>query len=110
MAEKVSELGLDGVDLTQKEGYGTDNMNANDETSVQLYLIHRLRELMPDKLISYTFPGDTTSVNFPFRDVAQYGHKYLNTITVFRANVNTITQMIDEFKAPASKVFGESII
>ena len=32
----MSLLGLDGIDLTQNQGYGTDNMNANDESSIQV--------------------------------------------------------------------------
>ena len=37
LKEAIELLGLDGVDLTQKQGYGTANMNANDETSIQVF-------------------------------------------------------------------------
>ena len=32
----VNLLGVDGIDLTQKQGYGTANLNANDESSIQV--------------------------------------------------------------------------
>jgi hypothetical protein len=34
--EAVTLLGVDGVDLVQNEGYGTSNMAANDEPSIQV--------------------------------------------------------------------------
>ncbi len=37
LKEAVELLGLDGVDLVQRQGYGTANMNANDETSIQVF-------------------------------------------------------------------------
>ena len=37
LKEAVELLGLDGVDLVQKQGYGTANMNANDESSIQVF-------------------------------------------------------------------------
>ena len=36
LAEAVELLGVDGIDLVQQQGYGTDNMVANDESSIQV--------------------------------------------------------------------------
>ena len=84
IVDHVNELGVDGIDLVQNQGYGTDNMNADDLSSIHLYLLSKLRQLMPTKLLSYTFPaqGYDFYIDFPFRDVIQYGHQYLNTINV----------------------------
>ena len=50
-------------------------MNANDEGSLQLNFIYYLRKAMPNKIITYTFPGDgepyNQGLNFPFRDVVR---------------------------------------
>ena len=60
----------------QKQGYGWNNMAADDLSSIQLYYLQQLRQKMPNKIISYTFPAanyrksDTVrTINFPFRDV-----------------------------------------
>ncbi|CAM6055224.1 unnamed protein product, partial [Sphagnum tenellum] len=78
----LASFGLDGVDLDQEEGCGSVNLNCNDQSSQHLYVISELRKKLPDKIISYTFPS---SLDFPFRDVAQYGHQFLDTISVYRA-------------------------
>ena len=116
IVQAVEELGLDGIDLVQEQGYGTQNMAANDETSMQLYFIQQLRQKMPNKIISYTFPAanykannkegysDNSTINFPFRDVATHGHQYLNTINVFRADLTTINELMYELQVPKSKV------
>ena len=94
----------------QQEGFGYDNMNAQDQSSLHLYVVHEFRKRMPTKLLTYTFPGDSTQLNFPFRDVLEYGHEYLNTINVFRATANTIEEMVTQFGVPKSKiVFGMAI-
>ena len=36
LVESVKMLGVDGIDLTQSEGTGTANMNANDLSSIQV--------------------------------------------------------------------------
>ena len=59
----------------QQEGFGYDNMNAQDQSSMHLYVVHEFRKRMPTKLLTYTFPGDSTQLNFPFRDVLEYGHE-----------------------------------
>ena len=87
MAIQVAELGADGVDLTQNEGFGDQNMGANDQTSIQLLFLHHLREALPaDKIITYTFPGSSTQysqeINFPFRDVLRYGQNYVDAFNV----------------------------
>ena len=104
VSNTVKELNLDGVDLVQEHGYGYDNMDSNGETSFQLLLLQYLREVMPDKIITYTFPGDTEKINFPFREIAQYGHRYLDAINVFRASQSAMDQLVTEFEVPKSKV------
>ena len=39
LVESVKILGVDGIDLTQSEGTGTANMNANDLSSVQVITV-----------------------------------------------------------------------
>ena len=39
LAEAVELLGVDGIDLVQQQGYGTDNMVANDESSIQVLVL-----------------------------------------------------------------------
>ena len=87
VAIQVAELGADGVDLTQNEGFGDQNMGANDQTSIQLLFLHHLREALPaDKIITYTFPCSSTrynqEINFPFRDVLRYGQNYVDAFNV----------------------------
>ena len=102
MVTAVNTLGVDGIDLAQKQGYGTINMNANDESSIQLYMASLLRSRLPNHLISYTFPG--YEVDFPFRDVLQYGHQYFDTITLFRANDNAVDIFVNSLGVPMAKV------
>jgi hypothetical protein len=35
--DAIELLGVDGIDLVQNEGYGTANLNANDESSIQVF-------------------------------------------------------------------------
>ena len=67
-------------------------MNADDETSIQLMFLHHLRESLPaDKIITYTFPVDMNSINFPYRDILRYGQDYVdvfNVSTVIRDSLN----------------------
>ena len=104
MVNTINDLGLDGIDLVQEQGYGTENMNADNLSSIQLYFLKYLRDLMPTKLISYTFPGYNRLIDFPFRDVVQYGQKYLNTINVFRGKMETVEELVVEYGVPKSKV------
>ena len=39
IVDHVNELGVDGIDLVQNQGYGTDNMNADDLSKFQHSLI-----------------------------------------------------------------------
>ena len=95
---------MDGIDFVQQEGYGSDNMNADNLSSIQLYFLKYLRSQLPTKLISYTFPGYNALVDFPFQDVVQYGHQYLNTINVFRGQVDTMETLNSDFGVPKSKL------
>merc|ERR1712223_1084803 len=79
----VDILGVDGVDLVQKNGCGTRNFRCDDATSKQLYILETLKREMPDKIISYTFPSGRYGINYPFLDILRYGHQYLDTINLF---------------------------
>ena len=90
MTSFVYFLGVDGLDLVQREGCGTKNLQCGDQLAVrlifssidnennqslQLLQIHlnildRLRRNMPDFIIGYTFPiGSKALINNPFKDV-----------------------------------------
>ena len=99
----MEKLNLDGVDLVQKEGCG-NTFVCGDLTSIQLNLLKQLRQNMPNKIISYTFPVDGNNIDFPYRDVVQWGQEYLNTITVYRANEEVINDLMFEMGVPRSKV------
>lgn len=49
----VDLLDVDGVDLVQNEGCGTTNFICQDQTSIHLALLEKLRLEMPDKIIGY---------------------------------------------------------
>ena len=105
IARTVEKLNLDGVDLVQKEGCGSTFV-CGDLTSIQLNLLKQLRQNMPNKIISYTFPVDGNNIDFPYRDIVQWGQEYLNTITVYRANEEVINDLMFEMGVPRSKVCG----
>ena len=106
MAKTVEELGADGIDLVQEEGCGTDNMSCGDQSSLQLFFLGELKRLMPNKTLTYTFPGDSGLINFPFRDVVQYGQQFVDTFNVYRARIPSpiVDQMEQEFHVPRSKI------
>ena len=81
-------------------------VNENYEI-LQLYIAKKLREQLSDKVISYTFPGN--SVTFPFRDVLEYGHKYFDSISVYRANDESI-RGFEALGVPRNKVMKPLII
>ena len=108
IARTVKKLNLDGVDLVQKEGCGSTFV-CGDLTSIQLNLLKQLRQNMPNKIISYTFPVDGNYIDFPYRDIVQWGQEYLNTITVYRANEEVINDLMFEMGVPRSKVSGVQI-
>ena len=68
---------------------------------VQLLVAQLLRERLPDHIMSYTFPAEF--INFPFRDVVQYGHQYFDTISAFRANEEAM-QGLEQLGVPRNKV------
>ena len=81
---------------------------------MQLLFLKTLRRLIPDKTITYTFPGDNyfgdsypwIGINYPFLDVIEYGNQYIDTFNVFRTNYpsESINQMEEEFGIPKSKI------
>ena len=54
--------------MVQKEGCG-NTFVCGDLTSIQLNLLKQLRQNMPNKIISYTFPVDGNNIDFPYRDI-----------------------------------------
>ena len=100
----MEELDLDGVDLNQKEGCGSDWYCFTAIASLQLDMLEQLRKYMPNKIISYTYPGYTDEVGIPYREVLKYGHQYLNTINVYRAIDANIHDLNLELGVPRSKV------
>jgi len=61
----------------------------------------RLRQALPGKFIGYTFPEEAEAS--PFREVVTYGHQYLDTITVFRANQNNVA-VLEARGVPKNKI------
>ena len=55
LVESVKILGVDGIDLTQSEGTGTTNMNANDLSSVQVITVTSFSEFFMELLHSFFF-------------------------------------------------------
>ena len=106
MQRYVQELGVDGIDLVQEQGFGDDNMVTADLTSVQLYYLEYMRKLMPNLTITYTFPADnykysySRRINFPFRDILKYGGQYIDYFHAYRATYEAIEEMTDELGVP----------
>jgi hypothetical protein len=64
-----------------------------------------LREALPDKIISYTFPGLVP----PFREVVYYAHELLDTLAYYSPAVNAFNidnaiQAIEDFGVPRNKI------
>jgi len=109
VADQVVEFGLDGVDLTQNQGFGDENMVSGEQTSLQLLFLHHLREKLPaDKIITYTFPGDSQygnqDINFPYRDILRYGQNYVDVFNVYRATYKSMREMMEDFEIDPSKI------
>ena len=64
MVDSTKRLNVDGVDLVQNDGCGDNNFRCNDQTSIQLYVVEKLRRKLPDKIISYTFPAGQVCLTF----------------------------------------------
>ena len=92
MIDSVLELGVDGIDLVQNEGCGSSNLACQDQSSIHLYMIERLRRELPEKIISYTFPTGNYELNFPFIDVVKYGQKHLDAINFFGTSFNYLEE------------------
>ena len=108
--ERVRALGVDGVDLVQTEGCGKKNFHCDDQTSIHLYVLDRLRaKLPPGKLLSYTFPVSDfgSSLDFPYADVVKYGLRNLDSISLLGTlpwSSNKTIQSLLQQGVPASKV------
>ena len=110
ISARVRALGVDGVDLVQIEGCGRKNLNCDDQTSIHLHVIARLREELPKgMLLSYTFPVSDfgTSLDFPYLDVVNYGLGYLDSISLMGSapySSNKTIQSLLQRGVPPSKV------
>ena len=110
ISARVRALGVDGVDLVQIEGCGRRNLNCDDQSSIHLYVLARLREELPKgMLLSYTFPvSDFGSLlDFPYVDVVNYGLRYLDSISLMGTSPtssNKTIQSLLQRGVPASKV------
>ena len=109
IVRSVLTLGVDGVDLVQKEGCGIRNLRCDDQTSIHLHLLEGIRKKLPkDKVLSYSFPVSVVaeSLDFPYVDVVKYGLGYLDSISLMTShapNNNTIQSVLD-LGVPPSKV------
>ena len=111
ISARVRALGVDGVDLVQIEGCGRRNLNCDDQSSIHLYVLARLREELPKgMLLSYTFPvSDFDSpLDFPYVDVVNYGLRYVDSISLMGQrspySSNKTIQSLLQRGVPASKV------
>jgi len=93
VVEDVELLQLDGVDLTQDEACGSNNLNCEDQVSQQLLFLELLRQALPKKIITYTFPGRID--NYPFRLILKYGWQYLDAVTAYRATGEDMEAIVD---------------
>jgi len=104
LANVVHKYNLDGVDLTQQQACGNwDEALCN--LAFHLELLEKLRALLPDKIISYTFPraGDRDGLE-PFRSVAMYGHQYVDYFNVFGAKNSGQINSVVSLGVPIGKV------
>ena len=104
LANVVTKFELDGVDLAQQQACGNwDERLCN--LAFHLGLLEKLRALLPDKIISYTFPraGDKDGLQ-PFRGVAMYGHHYVDYINVFGAKNSGQINSLVSLGVPSSKI------
>ena len=106
----VIALGVDGVDLVQKEGCGTRNFRCDDQTSIHLHLLEGIRKKLPQgKVLSYSFPVSVfaDTLDYPYIDVVKYGLGYLDTISLMgqgRGSNDKMVQSVLDLGVPPSKV------
>ncbi len=50
IVDAVTLLGVDGVDLAQRDGCGKYNMRCEDQSSTHLAVLQKLRQAMPNKV------------------------------------------------------------
>lgn len=108
IADAVEELNLDGIDLAQHYGCGSTYYQCPEQVSEQLLLLGALRRLMPDKIISYTFPdglyeNKECPLHFPFFQVVEGGHQHVDYVTLFRATEEGVSALLD-LGVPKEKV------
>ena len=88
----VDKYDLDGVDLVHVRAPGYISQIQIDRESL---VIQSLRELMPSKLISFTYPGYLTFVPGPVDKILENTHIYLDYITPHGANLEGILALKD---------------
>lgn len=88
----VDKYDLDGVDLVHVRAPGYISQIQIDRESL---VIQSLRELMPSKLISFTYPGYPTDVPTNVDKILENTHIYLDYITPHGANLEGILALKD---------------
>ena len=88
----VDKYDLDGVDLVHVRAPAYISQIQIDRESL---VIQSLRELMPSKLISFTYPGYPTDVPTNVDKILENTHIYLDYITPHGANLEGILALKD---------------
>jgi len=106
----MDEFQLDGVDLTQVQNCGVGPCGNEPE---QIEIIRALRQRMPGKIISYTFPsygGHYDGYDNMFEFVIKGAIDYLDYVSVYRASSYAM-EGVEELGVPRQKiVWGISIV
>lgn len=125
----VERMGVDGLDLVQRDGCGSNNLvrlkklkyynlslamtlqfqDCQDQVGIQLYLIERLREVLPTKLLRYTFPTGHHDINYPFLAIVKYALPHLDLVTMFGADFDKVSSHVQALALPKDKVNRSSV-
>ena len=97
----VEKYDLDGVDLVHVRWNGP--YADQDQTSVETLIIQTMRELLPTKLLSYTYPGYLTYVPRNVDSILNNSHVYLDYITPHKANLQGILEL-ERLGIPKEKI------
>ena len=89
----VEKYDLDGVDIVHVRWDGP--YNSQLQIDRETLVIRSLRELLPSKLISFTYPGYPTYVPTNADEIIENTHIYLDYITPHGANLEGILALKD---------------
>jgi len=95
----VKKYNLDGVDLTQVQDCGLQSDCGLVE--IQQSIISNLRSNLPDAILSYTFPGNPTSLLH--KPVLEESYPYLDYIVGFRGS-SYLMEQIQSLGIPPNKI------